>query len=818
MRRSILSSLRAHLGRLVAACLAIVLGVGFGTLAMTAHSTATHLIDETIGKQNAGVDAVVEYHVNMITAADYTTIKKLPQVVSAITETSAFVDVTWPNSVRPSWFAVDAKYDTSKIAGPGASAGRLPTTAKEIALPAKLMAKYKLRLGQQLRFTESGGKVWTPTVVGILDDSASLGESRGLATESLVRFLTPDARIDHIKVAAAPGVSQAALAAAVTAAVGTDLEVFTGEAWIEHEILAVTKGVDVIGGMFGMFAVIALFVACLVIANTFTIIIAQRTREMALLRCVGASRRQVFVSVIAEASVVGVLASTAGVVLGLALAAIALAVAKGFGLDLPSSGPHVSVLSMLVPLVLGVASTLLAAVVPARRATRVAPLAALRPELTPAVGTKPGVLRLVVVVALLAGGGVLLAAGAKMHQVAIGVVGGVISFVGVLAIGTLLVPALVRLLGILPARTGVPARIAVANAVRNPRRTAATTSALLIGVTLISLTCVGIASVRKTFDATLHTNHPIDLTVTTSEPVPANAARQLESVNGISHVAPIRTVALTGGRLPLAVTGVDESSASAVVHDPALVSRLKAGSALLDVNTMSSLELKDGQAVTLVSGRNRLTLTAFQGSSQLGAITVTTGDLNTLAPNAQITGFWLAAEPKADGAEVIDSVRQSLPTVKELTVDGGLATTAEYTKVFDILLSVAIGLLGVSVVIALVGVGNTLSLSVLERTRENALLRAMGLTRRQLGGMLAVESLLMALVAAALGITLGLVYGWTGTAAMMGGQIEGSIQYAVPVKLLVVITTVAIVAGLLASVLPSRRAAGVAPAAALVTE
>ena len=142
-----------------------------------------------------------------------------------------------------------------------------------------------------------------------------------------------------------------------------------------------------------------------------------------------------------------------------------------------------------------------------------------------------------------------------------------------------------------------------------------------------------------------------------------------------------------------------------------------------------------------------------------------------------------------------------------------------YTKIFDVLLIVGIGLLGVSVLIALVGVGNTLSLSVLERTRENALLRAMGLSRRQLRRMLAVESLLMALVAAGLGIVLGLIYGWTGTSALMGGQtVEGGVEYAVPGTLLVVIAAVAAVAGLLASVLPARRAAKVAPAGALATE
>lgn len=817
MRRSILASLRAHLGRLVAACLAIVLGVGFATLALTARSSAAHGIDETIGAANAGVAAAVAPWDESIRAADLAAIRKLPQADVVVGRTSAYLQAYWPGTVRPAYLPVAARYDTTRIAGPVMATGRLPEAIDELAIPAQLAEKYKIALGSKLSVSTYSGKPSAVTVVGTVDDNRSVGPADAVATRAAVLRWEPSASVQDIRVAAKPGVSEEAMAAAVSGAVGNGLKVYTGKAWIDHEVERITHGIDVLGGVFGMFAVIAMFVACLVIANTFTIVIAQRTREMALLRCVGASRRQVFSSVLAEASVVGVVASAVGVLFGTGLTALGLALAGRFDWGIPPVGVHFDPVAVVLPLILGTVATVLAAVVPARRATRVAPLAALRPEAAPAAASKSGVLRLGLGFLLLAGGGLLLALGAKDHQVLVGVAGGVLSFLGVLAIGSLLVPALVRLLGALPARGGgVPARIAVGNAVRNPKRTAATTSALLIGVTLISLTCVGIASVRKTFDVTMDAEFPVDVMVTTAgEKLPPTAAQQLQNIKGISRVVPVRSVRAKSGGEQIQVSGIDLATAPGVVHSPQL-DQLKPGTAFVDLGTLRMLKVESGAKVTIVSGPRKLTVTVLRVDG-LDPMVVSATDLATLAPAAPVTSYWLDSAPDADGPDVIDAVEQSLPTVKELSVSGGLAERSSYTEVFDVLLIVAVALLGVSVLIALVGVGNTLSLSVLERTRENALLRALGLTRRQLRGMLAIESLLMALVAAGLGIALGLLYGWSGTAALMGGQTD-AVQYAVPVGLLVTIALVAAAAGLLASVLPARRAAKVAPAGALATE
>lgn len=809
MRRYVFSSLRNHLGRLVAAAVAIVIGVAFATTALLVRSSAAHGVDQAIGGEYKGVDAVIGPDDRSIRPADVAAVKALPQAEAVSAVTSSYLRTTWPGDVRPSYLSVQAREVAPGLPSAEAASGRLPRGTAEIALPQRLADQHQVLLGSKLTLRSSEDKTVTVTMVGTVAGNPTTG-SDAVATPAALRAWDPRTSADEVRVLAAGGTSAEQLVAAIDKALPAGVEVLTGEGWVDKTVRSFTGGINVLGAVFGGFAAIALFVAGLVIGNTFTIVLAQRTRQLALLRCVGGSRRQVFGSVLVEAAALGAAASAIGVLAGTGLTAAGLAMADRFDWDIPAVGLHADAVALLVPLLIGFVATVIAAIVPARRATTVAPLAALRPDTAPATASRAGLLRLITGFLLLAGGGLLLAIGASGQQVLIGVAGGMISFLGVLAVGSLLIPALIGLIGALPARGGgVPARIAVGNAVRNPRRTAATTSALLVGVTLISLTCVGIASVQKTFDRTLDVEYPVDLMVSANgETMPAAAQRQLGQIDGITSVLPLHGTKAKAGPDELQVSGVDVAAARAVVHGGPLAT-LRPGTAVVPYGT-------DGETVTIThldrSVRVRVTV-----SDDVDDVVITLADLNRLSRNAPVTGFWLDAGPKADGPAVIDAVEQSVPGVRELTVGGGLAERSTYTKVFEILLIVAVALLAVSVLIALVGVGNTLSLSVLERTRENALLRALGLTRRQLRGMLAVESLLMALVAAGLGVGLGLVYGWLGTTALMGGTVD-RIAYAVPAGTLIAVAAVATAAGLLASVLPARRAARVAPAGALATE
>ena len=810
MRRLLLSSLRSHLRRFVASCLAIVLGVAFGTVALTARSSAAHEVDTSIAAPYDGTDAVVFSRAKPLTAANLAAIRALPPVRAAAPISTGYVAVTWPGDKRPSYMPVRPPSGEPSLPSTASLAdGREPRTTNEIAVPDRLAARHGLTPGSTLTASTADGHRITLTMTGTLHTQGTFGLNPMLASAAAVRAWSPDSEYDELRVSARDGVTPDALVAQVSKALGKEYRVVTAAVVIERQVAQYTHGIDVLGGVFGLFAVVALFVAGLVIANTFAIVLAQRARELALLRCVGASRPQVFGSVLAEAALVGLLASAIGVATGVLVTAAGLALVRRFGVNIPAVGVHPDLLALLAPFVIGAVTTVLAAVVPARRATRVAPLAALRPATDAGVASRAGVARLAIGGLLLAGGGALLVAGTRSHAIAFGAAGGFVSFLGVLALGTALVPRVIRLLGAVPARfAGPPARLAVANAVRNPRRTSAAASALLVGVTLIVMTCTGIASAQRTFDTAMDLRYPVDLIVRSEAALPAGTAGKVAAVRGVTATAEVRGTEGRANGEGVPLLGIDPAAARRVVRTGS-IDALAPGTAIVAPYMLRDLAPDANGVVTFTTGTRSIRVRAI-AVDHVEPVLLALSDLRALVRDAPVTAVWVDAADGADASDVTYDVGQAAG----IEPDGGLAERDGYTQAFRVLLLVALGLLAVSVLIALVGVGNTLSLSVIERTRENALLRALGLSRGRLRGLLAAESLLMATVAVVLGTGLGVLYGWAGTATVMGGEAL-QLVYAVPAGQLAAVAAVAVLAGLLASVLPARRAARVAPAAAL---
>lgn len=836
------SQLRTHARRFVAIVLAVLLAVGFLSATLMVNASTTASLVASVGQDYSKADLVVSppNERALLTGAD----------AQAVARTAGVAE-----SYGEQQLQVKARLGASTIAGlvrnlaPSArlepvalASGAWPTAAGQVSVDEKTAASRGLTIGSTIELLGSGPRTVDATVSGIMATSRDPQQSWA------AQFAAPAATIDAlsgqppqysaITLLLSPGANPANVASALDAAVHQPPgSVMTPSEKTVATIKSFTGGSDRLTVILLAFAGVALLVAGLVVANTFSVLIAQRTRELALLRCVGASRRQIRASVIVEALVTGAIASALGVAAAVGVIAAIVAVLAqdpryGYAtLAVPAS-------SIAAGLAVGTLLTVLAALVPARAATRVAPLAALRPSDEPSLRRAAGRVRLAVGVALAALGGVGLGVGASSANLLLAVLAGAASFVGIVLAAALFVPRLVAVAGLLAARAGVPGRMAAVNAVRNPRRTTATASALVIGVTLVSMMMTGAATAQAALGSSLDRHFPIDLAVEGSSGAPftQQQLRNLRELSGVAATAvltPVGSVQThTSPRAVYApVYELSSANAAAVVHSPA--DRPTPGTILLPrgaTTTTAAVTPGPGAsgagATGAGAGATGATGPVDPSSAALAIRGATASDLpalvlpGTLAarPGGLPEQVWVAIDPKLDGSAV-STLRTQVARalgVQEAQVSGAAIEKATFTQVIDTLLLVVTGLLAVAVLIALIGVANTLSLSVLERTHENSLLRALGLTRGQLRAMLALEAVLVAGVAAVIGTVLGILYGWLGAQSALGTF--ATVTAVVPWGEVVGVIVVAAIAGLAASVLPARRAARLSPVAGLAVE
>ncbi|WP_256840153.1 ABC transporter permease [Ornithinimicrobium faecis] len=821
------AGLRGHARRLAATALAIVLSVGFVATTLLALDAMERGIGETVAGDVVNRDLVLWSGEAPLGAGE----------VDALRERDGLSVVAAPAQV---YGTVDSTgvLATTTPTGPGVELleGKLPAGPDQVV--ASSTTDHALGDTVTLEPYDSSGEAGDPVdldVVGIMDVGDSplyTWQDVLVAQESALREWDPELGYAMVTIDLA-GIDEAGARAAVAEA-APGVEVMTGPEAANRLISQATGGLDLLGPVLLGFGAIAVATSALVIANTFAIVLAQRTRELALLRCVGATRAQVRRTVLLEALTLGVVASAAGVLLGVAITWTAALTLGEVNLGTPVTlRPGWNPVSLLAPLVAGVAVTLAAAWWPTRRATRVAPMAALQPAVAPAVASRPGLLRIVASVLLLGAGAAGLVLAAMTHNVLVGVASGLLSFVGVLVAAVFFVPAGIRTLGAL--LRGVPSRLAVGNTVSNPGRAAATSAALLIGVTLITMTSVGAASAERTALSEIDEQFPADVMAfpqfelvgnpsdedgerMTVRPLDEAIATQVDSVPGVAE-----TVQFEGGWLQMEqadgtwaespVYGIDPAVVAPVLRDPQAVQRLEPGTVGLSDYLMEIRGLREGDTLVLTGpdGSSEATVVPFP----LDEVVLPSADLVALdASSAAGGGLLIRLSDDAEVSTVVSAIRD-LVEPEGAWVTGSASERAQLTTMLDVLVLITTALLGVAVVIAVVGIANTLALSVLERTRENALLRALGLTRSQLRGMLTLEGVLLSVVSALLGIVLGVTYAWFGVQTLLP---EGTTtQLAFPVTQLAVILALAIVAGLLASVLPARRAARIAPAAGLAT-
>lgn len=714
------------------------------------------------------------------------------------------------------------------------SEGTVPRTATEVVLDERAAETLEVGLGDSVTLPATSsltGEEITYTVVGIAAPAPGAvfgGTSRLLVTPANLQALAgpSEGTVTDIWLASVP---EGADPEQIAAAAGADgFTVRTIEKAEAEAATDMTRGFGALGMLLGVFVVIALFTSAVVIANTFAVTIAQRTRSLALLRTLGATRSQVRGVVLRESLVVGLLGAGLGMLGGHLLVQAALAVAAAMGrLDGLLLVP-VGLWSVLLPMLAGVVITLLASLAPMRSATRVAPLQALRPA--PPVQRRglgaAGVLGLLTgavgLLALIAGTGLALLGPAELG-ILLAIAGGVLSFTGILVSLRLLTEPLSALIARLVGRIGaVPARIAGANVARNPRRSAATIAALLIGTTLMTMMAVGARTAESTLTSELDSRRPIDLIVSAEE-MPQDAVARIAALDGMATAHPAARGDIEIGALePMTLYAASPEAVRETSHRPGMAEELADGVVLLGQERAERFGVTDGQVLEVTGADGAPQPLRVQVDANLQMSLVTPGTLERLLGPAT-TPVVLAdfADPGSaqrgdvDAFAIIDDVDELLATegYVEASADFGGVERESYVEILTVLLGITVGLLGVAVLVALVGVANTLSLGVVERTGENALLRALGTTRRQMRAMLAWEGVLLALVGAVLGLLIGSVYGVLGIQALLGSTYPVAIT--IPWAQLALVLALSVVAGGLASVLPGRAAARTAPAEAL---
>ncbi|GLZ29626.1 ABC transporter substrate-binding protein [Lentzea sp. NBRC 105346] len=823
MLKTILAGLKARTARLILSSVAIALGVAFVTGTLVLGDAIEAQTRDEFARSARNVDAVVQAKDDRIDEAMVAKIRQTKGVEGADGrefQGAAFVP---GNGGKARNALVSPLPTTEKLRDFDLKDGRFPNSATEAAVDRKTFETAKLKLGDKIKLMDSDGKEHEFTLVGAYQqgvNSASItGSDHVVLSPEGMRAIAPKASVYEVAAVAAPGVSQQQLVDNLKASLGDKVTVMTGEELTKKTLEQVAGQAGEIKLFLLAFALISLVVAAMVIYNTFTILIAQRTRELALLRCVGAARGQVFRSVLVEALFMGLAASVLGLLGGLGVSA-GLQWAIG---SIGSSGGDVTVrLPMTLTTVLagfgvGVVVTVLAALLPARRATTVAPVAALRslPDSHDEVA-RTGKLRIIlaILVALVGAGAIGLGMRLK-QEAAVFVTGGgtMVVLLAVLMLGPILVGPVNRLFG--RALRGVPGKLASLNAGRNPKRTAATTAALMIGVTIVSMVGVVGNSGRETATAQVDKRFPTDYTITSSvydQPLTEEFATKIGQVAQVEKVAPEVNVGVKADGVPyggLYLRGLPGDAVGTLVR-PDLASGqlnggLKDGEIALSEDTAKESALAVGS--TLKAGAESLKVVAIYKGRELGEGLVSMNTARKLSeePIKGYTTLLVKLKPGTDLAAARTALESVIATSPVATLNSAAEAKKEINQQIDQVLLFIWALVGLAVVIALFGIANTLTLSVLERTRESALLRALGLTKGQLRQMLVVESILMALIGATIGLALGVGFGWILTTAMSTDKF--SLTFAVPYGSIGAMLAAAVVAAIVAAALPARRAA-----------
>ncbi|MYR23758.1 FtsX family ABC transporter permease [Streptomyces sp. SID6137] len=857
MLKATLRSFLAHKGRLALSALAVVLSVAFVAGSLIFSDTVTRTFDRLFASTAA--DVTVQPRRDLMSARASGAVQTLP---AALRDTVAKVDgvAAARAEVQVQNLVVVDRHNRSISPTNGAptlagswyptrhspvelTSGHAPHGPGEALLDADTAGRRKVRIGDTLTVQAQPG-MFRVRVVGIATFTTTNPGAALLFLDPAVagrRLLGSPARATAISVDAARGVSDEQLEHRVVAALGTHAatyDVKTANEQAKSAAASLGTFLDVIKYVMLGFAGIALLVGVFLIVNTFSMLIAQRTRELGLLRALGADRRQVRRSVLTEALLLGLVGSTLGLAAGIGLAFGLIGLMRAFGMNLNAAQMVIGWGTPVAAYVVGLGVTFVAAYLPARRAAAVSPMAALADAEVAGVG-KPLRARAIAGAAVGALGAAALAgcAAATRTGPAAALLGAgvALTLIATVVAGPLLVRPVIRVLGAgFPAVFGAVGRMSRRNALRNPRRTGATAAALMVGLALVGGMSVASASMSASFDQQIDKRLGADFTVQNANftPFTRQIADRLAATRGAGLVVAQRLTRIAvrlpdGGRVETGAVGYGPGLDD-VVH----LSYARGGSAAalaeghlaLDASFARDHGVRLGSVlpVEFPGGRRAgLTVGALtersgtDGFGDQGGVFFGLGTLERYAPGGQDSALYVNAAPGTAPKDLRPRLEQALKPFPQVQV----RDQSDYKQLvhdqIGVLLYLVYALLGLAIVIAVLGVVNTLALSVVERTREIGLLRAIGLGRRQLRRMIRLESVVIAVFGAVLGLALGLVWGVCMQRVL---ALRGLTAFAIPWGTIVAVVVGSAVVGVVAAALPALRASRMNVLAAIAHE
>ncbi|MGW0845237.1 ABC transporter permease [Streptomyces sp. NPDC002787] len=845
MFRTALRNVLSHKARLLMTVLAVMLGVAFvsGTLVFT--NTISDAFQKSSAKGFDHVDVAIEpgYRPDegdsvteqpKLTPELLRKVERAPGAESAIGAVSGFTALAGKDGKLVGggfqsqggnyWGTDDPRYPIRE--------GRAPLGENEIAIDARTAERAGYKVGDTARMSVDG-PVLTPTITAIFttdDGNVAAGGSLALfATPTAQKLFHMEGEYDAINVTAAPGTSQAQLQKAIDKILPEDTaSTITGQQLADQQAIQIADQMSGMKNALLVFAGIALFVGTFIIANTFTMLVAQRTKELALMRAVGASRRQVTRSVLLEAFVVGMVAAVTGLAAGVGIGAGMRDLIGTLGETVPEGPLVVSPGTVATALLVGVLITMLAAWLPGRRAAKIPPVAAMGSVHAKAT-TKSLVVRNTIG-GLFAGVGIATVLYATTMdgsdgQAPMGI-GAVLLIIGVFVLTPLLSHPLIAAAAPLMRVFGVSGKLARQNSVRNPRRTAATASALMIGLTLITGMTVMAGSLQKSIDKMAADAIKADYVVSMANGnyLSPDVEKKLSAAEGVTDVSPLRNAESRIGGETEYLTGVNGSAIGKLTDLPVEDGTFKVGGTdvVVDADTAARRGWKAGSQITAGfqgGEKEKLTVSGiYENNELIRGILLDNATLTERLPaSADPADMMVMVKTSAGASDTVkDRLEQALGENPAIKIQDRQDLSDDVASMFTLMLNMLYGLLAMAVIVAVLGVINTLAMSVFERSQEIGMLRAIGLDRRGIKRMVRLESLVISLFGGVLGIGLGVFFGWA-AGELLASSLP-TYELVLPWARMAVFLLLAATVGILAALWPARRAAKLNMLAAIKSE